>query len=321
MRSMWSIFAYYFAQMLIGLSPIHFSDSQSAVHMEMDDEIQFLSSDSDSEDGKSKYSKGGAFSKLNLLYLSSALLDICGYVIRTIGMVYCGSGLFQVAFSSVAVFSALYSRVFLKTYISSVQWLGIIIVTGGLVISPLSSATTGASPVTGILLTLLGAQFYAVSYIVNEIISRIPGNKGSKEICKRVGIINTAICCLVICVDTLPNRNTLIFEPIAKKNATITRVFQATLVYIVSHIVHSYALYSVQGSLGAIWTGLLQCIRACVVFVSSHYLYCSTDPNQCLTTSKIASTVLVCVGILVFTTGKQKVERVLLPSAPSMEEL
>lgn len=46
-----------------------------------------------------------------------------------------------------------------------------------------------------------------------------------------------------------------------------------------------------------------------------------TDPNQCLTTSKIASTVLVCAGILVFTTGKQKVERVLLPSAPSMEEL
>ena len=53
--------------------------------MEMDDEIQFLSSDSDGEDGKSKYSKGCAFSKLNLLYLSSALLDICGYVIRTIG--------------------------------------------------------------------------------------------------------------------------------------------------------------------------------------------------------------------------------------------
>lgn len=86
-------------------------------------------------------------------------------------MVYCGSGLFQVAFSSVAVFSALYSRVFLRTYISSVQWLGVTIVTVGLVISPLSSSTTGASPVTGILLTLLGAQFYALSYIVNEFIS------------------------------------------------------------------------------------------------------------------------------------------------------
>ena len=60
--------------------------------------------------------------KLRLLYVVSALLDIMGYVIRTIGyldgvgidrrMVYCGSGLFQVAFSSVAIFSAVYSRIF-----------------------------------------------------------------------------------------------------------------------------------------------------------------------------------------------------------------
>ena len=47
-------------------------------------------------------------------------------------MVYCGSGLFQVAFSSVAIFSAIYSRCLLRTYISGLQWLGIIIVTAGL---------------------------------------------------------------------------------------------------------------------------------------------------------------------------------------------
>ena len=92
---MWSIFAYYFAQMLIGLSPIHFSDvpsyflnpasSRRAVHVEMDQDIEYLSSESDGEDGRLKYDKGGPFSRLNLLYLSSALLDICGYVIRTIG--------------------------------------------------------------------------------------------------------------------------------------------------------------------------------------------------------------------------------------------
>ena len=47
------------------------------------------------------------------------------------------------------------------------------------------------------------------------------------------------------------------------------------MVYIVSHTVHSYALYSVQGVLGAIWTGLLQCIRACAVFLASSYLFCA----------------------------------------------
>lgn len=97
--------------------------------------------------------------------------------------------------------------------------------------------------------------------------------------------------------------------------------------YIISHIIHSYALYSIQGSLGAIWTGLLQCIRACVVFLSSHYLYCgwvinqllrnSTDANQCLTTSKLVSTVLVCIGIFIFTMGKQSVQSILLSSDSS----
>ena len=86
-------------------------------------------------------------------------------------MVYCGSGLFQVAFSSVAIFSAIYSRCLLRTYISGLQWLGILIVTAGLVVSPLSSHSSSDSPLVGVLLTLLGAQFYALSYIVNEYIT------------------------------------------------------------------------------------------------------------------------------------------------------
>lgn len=84
---------------------------------------------------------------------------------------YCGSGLFQVAFSSVAIWSALFSFVFLKRQINSLQWVGIIVVTFGLVLSPLSTNASSSSPLTGILLTLLGAQFYALSYILNEYIS------------------------------------------------------------------------------------------------------------------------------------------------------
>lgn len=120
-------------------------------------------------------------SKISKLCFVSALLDIAGYVIRTMGycfllfsiyrMVYCGSGLFQVAFSSVAVFSAIYSRLILGVYVSPTQWFGIAIVTTGLCISSLSSNSHSESLVLGIILTLIGAQFYALSYIVNEYIS------------------------------------------------------------------------------------------------------------------------------------------------------
>ncbi|KAK8795843.1 hypothetical protein WA171_003810 [Blastocystis sp. BT1] len=319
MRSMFSIFGYYFAQAIVGLSPIEFGDTPTnrKTSTDVEESHGLVDGEEVDTDAKLGFPEEENSHLVRYLYLASAILDISGYVIRTIGMVYCGSGLFQVAFSSVAIFSAIYSRVILKTFITPLQWFGIVVVTVGLVVSPFSSNTSGSSPITGILLTLLGAQFYAISYIVNEYIIRVPGNKGSKEICKQVGLINTFLCFIVICVDTIPNRDVLVYQPIAVKKATVRKVFEAMGMYIISHIIHSYALYSIQGSLGAIWTGLLQCIRACVVFLSSHYLYCSTDPNQCLTTSKIVSTILVCVGIFIFTMGKQSIQSVSLSSESS----
>ena len=43
----------------------------------------------------------------------------------------------------------------------------------------------------------------------------------------------------------------------------------------------------------------------------------STDANQCLTMSKIVSTILVCIGIFIFTMGKQSVQSVSLSSESS----
>ena len=40
-----------------------------------------------------------------------------------------------------------------------------------------------------------------------------------------------------------------------------------------------------------------------------------TDPNQCLTASKVASTILVTAGIVVFTVGKQRVASHLLATS------
>lgn len=59
----------------------------------------------------------------------------------------------------------------------------------------------------------------------------IPGNKGSKEICKNVGLMNTLLCLLVILLDTsvsaclhsflVPNREQLVFTPLRARHATL----------------------------------------------------------------------------------------------------
>ena len=59
-------------------------------------------------------------------------------------------------------------------------------------------------------------------------------------------------------------------------------ILKATGLYIISHFVHSWALFSIQGVLGAVWTGLLQCARACVVFLVSSSLFCKlVDHAKC----------------------------------------
>ena len=177
---MFSLFAYYFSSALIGLSPIQFadvspsgSDQQKLSRDDIESQL-LLQRESDVVIKESKSIQNSSRA-LRIAYVATALCDFTGYIIRTIGSIwsdcimyrlsYCGSGLFQVAFSSVAIWSALFSFVFLKRKISPLQWLGILIVT------PLSTNTSGNSPLTGILLTLLGAQFYALSYILNEYIS------------------------------------------------------------------------------------------------------------------------------------------------------
>ena len=45
-----------------------------------------------------------------------------------------------------------------------------------------------------------------------------------------------------------------------------------------------------------------------------------TDFNQCLTTSKIASTIIVTLGIIIFTFGKQRVASTLLPTDDESNE-
>ena len=183
---MFSLFAYYFSSALIGLSPIQFadvspsgSDQQKLSRDDIESQL-LLQRESDVVIKESKSIQNSSRA-LRIAYVATALCDFTGYIIRTIGSIwsdcimyrlsYCGSGLFQVAFSSVAIWSALFSFVILKRKISPLQWLGILIVTFGLILSPLSTNTSGNSPLTGILLTLLGAQFYALSYILNEYIS------------------------------------------------------------------------------------------------------------------------------------------------------
>ena len=171
---------------------------------------------------------------------------------------------------------------------------------------------------------------------------RIPGNKGSKEICKNVGLLNTFLCLLVILLDTsgllpffhsllVPNREQLVFSPLRARHATLQVVFARSL--------SARKCWSpLLCILGPIRCTPMLCTRCrefwerfgrgcCSVFgraLCSSYpaifiarrgresVWFREDPNQCLTYSKIVATIIVTTGIIIFTMGKQRVASHLL---------
>lgn len=100
---MFSIFAYYFAQTIVGCLPIKFGDSEySSFHSIIyrsstressdEEEAHSLVEESDEDDVEIARQKKREFlennadsSRLTKFYILSALLDIAGYVIRTMG--------------------------------------------------------------------------------------------------------------------------------------------------------------------------------------------------------------------------------------------
>ena len=67
--------------------------------------------------------------------------------------------------------------------------------------------------------------------------------------------------------------------------------------------VHNWTFYSIAKS-SAVLAGVNKSVQAISVFAASDYFYCDFDPQQCLSTGKCISMVLVVLGVLLYSYGK-----------------
>lgn len=169
----------------------------------------------------------------------------------------------------------------------------------------------------------------------------IPGNKGSKEICKNVGLMNTLLCLLVILLDTslsawiqsslVPNREQLVFSPLRARHATLqvmkgralsARKYWSPPLCILDRIRCTPMRYTLCreswerfGRDCCSVFGHASCSSLPAIFIARRGredVWFREDPNQCLTYSKIVATIVVTSGIIIFTMGKQRVASHLL---------
>jgi drug/metabolite transporter (DMT)-like permease len=75
----------------------------------------------------------------------TSLIDVIGSALTGFGLFYTGSGVYQIIYSSVVIFTALLSKFIIKKPLNTVQWACVILVNVGLALSASSLDTTETS--------------------------------------------------------------------------------------------------------------------------------------------------------------------------------
>ncbi|CAO3640094.1 unnamed protein product [Mucor fragilis] len=251
-----------------------------------------------------------------------ASLDIIASFALTIGFSIIGSGMYQVIYSSVVVWCAIFTWFFMGRTLSRVQWMAIIGTSLGLGISSLdsirgspiqedafASIQTGQEDAArnvmfnGTLMTLGGTLISACIYVyADNILSKADRQPLPARVCCWMGVYTSLFTWLWISVYTLPQFSEIIHVDAETSTAAVLAMY---FIVTIANALHSWSYYELIERTGNVATGILQGLRAILVYSISHVWYCQEDSAQCFTTSKGCGSFIVIGCVLVFTLGKK----------------
>jgi len=255
--------------------------------------------------------------KLTMYCSLIALLEFVGQYLGLNGLVYAGSGIYQVLYSTVVIIVAILSRFILKRFINSYQWGFIILVTLGLCVNTYGNVSKTEEDsmlrMKGIFYTLASTFIFALSYVSTEyVLKKLDPPKTKMQ--ARVGLFALLYILIYLILYTIPHWNTLVMKNIEDNKGDYVTIFFGYSFIMVSAFFHSYSYYRLLHKVGSISTGLLQSIRAVSVFIASHIFFCGDHMEQCMTKQKILSTIIVFSGVTGYTlTSQPPTQENLLP--------
>ncbi|KAL9184998.1 hypothetical protein ACHAXT_002775 [Thalassiosira profunda] len=243
----------------------------------------------------------------SLLYAAAiATIDIFAQVMNYTGVSLAGPTIFAIIYSSVTIWTAVYSRMLLQRQLSLAQWAGVFTVFGGLTLTGLHSFQLGAAVFKGSCLIFVGSSVHALGYVISELIM----TRGKYRITVRA---NTAIQGLVACAAlaawqlayTSSRWEELILQPMHQAGTSWQQAAWVFLGIALSNFVHSlsfmYTLRHFPG--GAVSAGILKGLQAVLVFVATSIAFCGTaagGEELCYTRLKLLSLIVVVGGSLIY---------------------
>jgi drug/metabolite transporter (DMT)-like permease len=243
------------------------------------------------------------------MVLKSALIatiDIVAQAMNYTGASMAGPTIFAIIYSSVTVWTALYSRIFLKRNLNLCQWLGVIVVFAGLAITGFRSMDVGPGVFTGSMLVVAGSSLHAMTYVLSEaIMTRGGKNKLSVPAnCAVQGIVACTVYGLWQVCYTRRHYHQDILQPMAEAGTSARQAILLLSLFSLSNLVHSMTFFHTLKCFpgGATSAGVMKGLQAVLVFATTSIVFCSRIGGQemCFTSDKFISLLVVVSGVLLF---------------------
>ena len=259
---------------------------------------------------RQKFSESSQSSFTHMTILFASFSDFLGSILTAIGLFYTGSGLYQVLCSSVVVFTAVLCRIFLQKPLSNNQWIAVLLVNFGLALSAGSKSVEGdsSSLLVGSAFIIVGTILVSSAYVVDQKVMD-DGEMDGEELCYYTGCYSTILTVLFTIFYTLPRFNELIGSEVERMNGSWSQVLITLLLLILCSYLHNVSYFSILHQIGSVAVGVLQALRAVIVFFTSAILFCSVHGEQCFSTYKGLSAIFVIGGVILFISNPLKSKR------------
>ncbi|KAL1934650.1 hypothetical protein VTP01DRAFT_6832 [Rhizomucor pusillus] len=245
-----------------------------------------------------------------------SVLDVLANFCVTMGFFAIGSGMYQVIYSSIVIWCAILTYFFMGRTMTKLQWVAIFGSSAGLALSSFGNfgleeddgdKKHAAVLMLGTILTICGTFFYACLYVYSDhILSRQVPPPLPARVCFMSGLYSTALSLIWVAVYTLPRFDQLIHVHDEVSNAEVLSMYAFVTV---SNALHSWNYYELIERTGNVATGILQGLRAILVYILSHAWFCTTDSAQCFTVYKGFGSILVISCVLLFVVGGQPAKK------------
>ena len=243
-----------------------------------------------------------------------ALFDIAATAMNYTGASLAGPTIFAIVYSSVTVWTALFSLLFLGRFMNGWQWTSVIIVFGGLTLTASDSLQLGDAVANGLVLVTIGSAMHALTYVMSEgIMTGSDERLSVRQNCAVQGIVACSCFLLWQLIYTIPRFYERILVPMRATETNGVHAFGILLLFGFANLVHATTFFHTLRHFpgGATSAGVMKGLQAVLVFVFTHIAYCGRTGSEemCFTRAKFLSLVTVVGGVVGYGVATQERER------------